>query len=136
MGLRERLFGARAAVSPEPPAPAYRDDACPDCSSLDFTPGPPVVRARSNGADAQAKPSGAMLLCLGCGAPWYTSPQGLVRPHDGALPPNWLVVADRLKAREGPQPARVGPNGARDESKPKRRVPGPHEGFAVPPKVG
>lgn len=133
MGLRELLgLVPKAASSPEPP---YRDDACPSCGGTHFKPGEPVVRARSNGVSAQARPEGAMLQCLGCGAPWFTTAHGLVEPDESALPPAWLAVMDRVRAREGAKDAPGSRNGPRDDSRPKRRVPGPNEGFMMPPKV-
>lgn len=133
MGLRERLFGKRAeAPSPEP---AYRDDACPECGCQHFKPGEPVVRARSNGVSAQAKPEGALLQCLGCSAPWYTTANGLVAPHEATLPPAWLAVRERVEARQSADVRSGSRNGGGNDNRPKRRVPGPHEGFATPPKV-
>lgn len=137
MGLREFFgMGRKAPDSPVAPAePPYRDDACPSCGCQHFQPGPPVVRARSNGVSAQSKPESAMLLCLGCGAAWYGTASGLVEPDERAVPAAWLAVSDRVNARQASEDRSGSKNGARDEYKFRRRVPGPSEGFSRPPKV-
>jgi len=113
----------------EPEKP-YRDDACPSCGHEYFTPGGPVVTCRSNGEKAVADTSGAVLSCLGCGERWYQTRKGLKKPADGALPPAW--AQSDLYARVKADQVR---RGTEREERPAKRLAGPHEGFALPPKV-
>lgn len=130
MGLRD-LF--RAAAAPEPP---WIDLPCPGCGSTAFRPGGgQQVRPRTNGTKFRLDVDAALLTCLQCGSPWYTTAQGLKSPHPGAVSADSGVEALLRKAREGAAVAPGSKNGGRDESKVRRRVPGPHEGFALPPKV-
>lgn len=115
--------------SDAPPAPPMRDDACPSCGCERFTPGGPVVVCRSNGVTALTEQSGAVLSCLGCGERWYQTPKGLKRPHESALPPAWAMADMQARAREVAKQRTVD----RPE-RPAKRMAGPHEGFALPPK--
>ena len=133
MGLREWL-GFKAAAAPEPP---WIDLPCPGCGSTHFrSGGGQQVRPRTNGTRFRLDLEAALLTCLACGRPWYTTEAGLKPPHEGALSADAAGVAALLeKAREVAKDAPGSKNGPRDDSKPKRRVPGPHEGFMMPPKV-
>lgn len=113
-----------------PAAPPMRDDACPSCGCEFFTPGGPVVHVRSNGERAETPASGAILCCLGCGERWYSTPSGLKRPHESALPPAWAMADLQAKAREVAK-QRTDERAERTG----RRLAGPHEGFRHPPKV-
>ena len=143
MGLRELLgwtptidasvYG-KAAAAPEPP---WIDLPCPGCGSTHFRPGGgQQVRPRTNGARFRLDLEAALLTCLACGRPWYTTEQGLKPPHADALSADPAGLEALIqKAREGAAVRPGAPNGAKDESRPKRRVTGPHEGFMLPPKV-
>lgn len=114
------------AVAVEPP---FRDDAC-TCGCAFFTPGGPVVVCRSNGVKAETPASGAVLSCLGCGQRWYQTPNGLRTPHESALPPAWAMRDMQERATAARERVRE-----RDPERPHKRMAGPHEGFALPPKV-
>jgi hypothetical protein len=118
----------RSDVAPASPVePPYREDCC-TCGSTYFVPGGPVVTCRSNGTTAKADTNGAVLTCLGCGERWYQTPNGLRSPHEAAMPAPWAMRD--LQARANSKPTRE-----RDPERPVRRMAGPHEGFALPPKV-
>ena len=116
---------------PEPPEIVM---LCPGCGCSQFTGGGQSLTPLTNGVRVRIEVSGAVLSCLGCGARWYTTPQGLKVPHEAALPPAWAMhdLQKRASTALSAQPT-TGP--ARDPGKPPKRMAGPHEGFVMPPKA-
>jgi hypothetical protein len=114
--------------------PQFRRDKCAECGGEHFTAGGPVTRVESNGERAKLTQDGAVLSCLGCGARYYTTRDGLRRPAEGALPPAWAMSdlqARMQKAQDAERAER-----ARLQEEAKRTKPGKQPTqFRTPPKV-
>ena len=118
------------------PATPHRIDGCPSCGCEHMTAGGATVRHESNGSESRVVQVDGVMCCLSCGERWYGTPQGLKRPHEAALPPQWAMLDMQARATASQTAARREATARRDDPDandvPRKR--GPSTGFRVPPK--
>lgn len=119
-----RLFGVTDS------APPAVDHECV-CGCRDFTAGGMTVRASSAGV----REHGALLCCLACGERYYSTPAGLRRPHESAMPPAWAMLDLQARAAKAQSESAAARMRARTEPQRPEPVPvrSPHRGFRTPP---
>lgn len=113
--------------------PSFRRDACPECGCEHFAAGGPVTQHESNGERSRVRQESAVLSCLGCGARWFGTKDGLRKPHEAALPPAWAMMDLQARVQKAQHEASEAQRERQREAKQRPAPRGPHAGFRTPP---